>query len=77
VIHLYLNLSDPGTAEYCKRFEELGFFFAGMLPGGCGADALILQYLNNIALDYDRIKLQSALGRDLLAYIKSRDPARM
>lgn len=74
VIHLYLDLEDPGTAWYCERFEELGFFFAGILPGGCVGDALILQYLNNIALDYGRIKLESDMAKALLPYIRSRDP---
>ncbi|MCA1959561.1 MAG: ATP-binding protein [Desulfomonile sp.] len=74
-INLYLDLSDPLTAVMSERFEELGFFFAGILPAAARrGDALILQYLNNVALNYDMIRLDSDLAKDLLAYIKSHDP---
>lgn len=75
VIHLRLDLFDPRTSSYVDDFERLGFFFSGILPGGRGGDALILQYLNNVPLDYDKINIDSELGRELLAYIKARDPS--
>jgi len=74
VIHLGLDLFDPRISPYVDDFERLGFFFSGILPGGCRGDALILQYLNNVPLDYDKIKIDSELGRELLAYIKTQDP---
>ncbi|MBI5252274.1 MAG: GNAT family N-acetyltransferase [Desulfomonile tiedjei] len=74
VIHLLLDLCDPATSAYVERFEALGFFFAGILPGGCAGDGLILQYLNNVPLDYGKIKVESQIGRELLAYIKKLDP---
>jgi hypothetical protein len=75
ILNLYLNLSDPLTCIYTAQFEKLGFFFAGILPGGfADGDALILQYLNNVSIDYDAIRVKSALARKLLAYIKERDP---
>ncbi len=75
VIHLVLALSDPETARWCARFEELGFFFAGLLPLGLnGEDALILQYLNNIGIAYDDIRTASPFAAELLAYIRARDP---
>ncbi len=67
VIHLRLNLFDPATRAYTDDFEKLGFFFSGILPGGRGGDALILQYLNNVPLDYDKINIDSEIGRELLA----------
>ncbi|HMK37521.1 MAG TPA: GNAT family N-acetyltransferase [Desulfomonilaceae bacterium] len=73
-IQLYLDLADPGTARFCKHFEEMGFFFSGVLPGGSTGDALILQYLNNVPIDYDKIKLDSETARELLAYVRSKDP---
>ena len=45
IVHLYLNLSDPQTAHYTEQFENMGFFFAGILPGTRIGDALILQVL--------------------------------
>jgi anti-sigma regulatory factor (Ser/Thr protein kinase) len=74
VIHLRMDLFDPATPLYVDDFERLGFFFSGILPGACRGDALILQYLNNVPLDYDKINIDSELGRELLTYIKTQDP---
>jgi anti-sigma regulatory factor (Ser/Thr protein kinase) len=76
VIHLILNLSDPQTPRFCHRFEELGFFFAGVLPLGLSSgEALILQYLNTSCVPYSAIQTASRFGADLVAYVKSRDPS--
>jgi serine/threonine-protein kinase RsbW len=75
VIHLVLNLSDPHTSRFCSRFEELGFFFAGILPLGLATgDALILQYLNTVCGRYSAVQTASAFASDLVAYVKSCDP---
>jgi anti-sigma regulatory factor (Ser/Thr protein kinase) len=75
VIHLILNLSDPHTPGFCRRFEELGFFFAGVLPLGLPTgDALILQYLNTDCVPYSTIQTASRFGSDLVDYVKSCDP---
>jgi serine/threonine-protein kinase RsbW len=75
VIHLVLNLSDPQTSQYCSRFEELGFFFAGVLPLGLSSgDALILQYLNTVLAPYSAIQTASRFAAELVAYVKSCDP---
>jgi len=75
VIHLVLNLSDPQTARFCSRFEELGFFFAGILPLGFSfGDALILQYLNTVPAPYSTIQTASRFASDLVAYVRSCDP---
>lgn len=74
-INLFLNLSDPLTGMYTPQFEKLGFFFAGILPGGFkNGDALILQYLNNVPIDYDAIQVKSAIAQKLLAYVREQDP---
>jgi serine/threonine-protein kinase RsbW len=75
VIHLVLNLSDPRTSRFCSRFEELGFFFAGVIPLGLpSGDALILQYLNTVRAPYSAIQTASRSASELVAYIKSCDP---
>ncbi|MBI5570164.1 MAG: GNAT family N-acetyltransferase [Desulfomonile tiedjei] len=74
VINLYLDLSDPLTGSSVAAFEELGFFFSGILPGGCAGDALILQYLNNVPIDYEKVKVKSDMGRLLLDYVRQHDP---
>ena len=75
IVNLFLNLSDPLTGTYVPKFEKLGFFFAGILPGGFrNGDALILQYLNNVPIDYDAIQVKSAMAKKLLAYVRQQDP---
>jgi serine/threonine-protein kinase RsbW len=75
IVNLFLNLSDPLTGTYTLQFERLGFFFAGILPGGFkDGDALMLQYLNNVPIDYDAIQVKSAMAKKLLAYVKEQDP---
>lgn len=77
VIQLYASLAAPETARLCAELEAAGFFFAGLLPRGLdGDDALILQYLNNVAVDYDAIRTASSFGAELLEYIRRRDPDR-
>jgi serine/threonine-protein kinase RsbW len=75
IIHLVLNLADPPTALFCERFEELGFFFAGVLPLGLSSgDALVLQYLNIPRVPYSAIRTASPFAADLAAYVQSCDP---
>jgi serine/threonine-protein kinase RsbW len=56
--------------------EKRGFFFAGILPSSRFGDALILQYLNNVAIDYDKIHLQSDMAKEICRYIQTLDPYR-
>jgi serine/threonine-protein kinase RsbW len=75
IIHLILNLADPQAAQFCSRFEELGFFFAGILPFGLpSGDALVLQYLNTPHVPYTAIQTAGPFGSDLVAYVESCDP---
>ncbi|MGD2185457.1 MAG: hypothetical protein PVI71_04980 [Desulfobacterales bacterium] len=75
IINLFLNLADPLTGTYAKRLEKLGFFFAGILPAGLSdGDALILQYLNNVPIDYSAIQVKSTMAKKLLAYVHEHDP---
>jgi len=73
-IDLFLPLDDPTTCFVTAELEKLGFFFSGIQPEAGRGDALILQYLNNIPLDYDKVQVFSDLARDLLAYIRRLDP---
>jgi serine/threonine-protein kinase RsbW len=52
----------------------MGPFFAGVMPESLIGDALILQYLNNVDLDYSKILLVSDVAKELLTYISGRDP---
>ncbi len=73
-IYLYLDLGDPFTCLFTLEFEELGFFFSGLLPGAAKGDALILQYLNNVPIDYGKLRIKSEAGRSLLDYVQRLDP---
>jgi anti-sigma regulatory factor (Ser/Thr protein kinase) len=73
-INLFLNLEDPGTYSFTSEFEKLGFFFAGILPCARIGDTLILQYLNNVGLDYSKMHLYSDMAKEIHAYIQARDP---
>jgi len=73
-INLFLKLKDPLTYWMTEEFEKIGFFFAGILPESQIGDALILQYLNNVNLDYSKILLVSDAAKELLTYIRERDP---
>jgi hypothetical protein len=70
IIHLYLSLNDPLTYYLTSEFEKMGFFFAGIMPGTASKDALVLQYLNNIAIDYNKILLFNNNAKEILSYIK-------
>jgi anti-sigma regulatory factor (Ser/Thr protein kinase)/GNAT superfamily N-acetyltransferase len=76
VIQLHCNLGDPLTYYMIHEFEQLGFFFIGIKPSSTLGDSLILEYFNNVALDYDRIKVASAMGEELRSYVRKHDPNR-
>jgi len=67
---LILNLQDPATALMTGELEKLGFFLGGILPGDHFQEALILQHLNNIRMDYHKIHLSSDTAIELMEYIK-------
>ena len=72
VIHLFLDLRDPLTFSMAGEFEKLGFFFCGILPGAHFEDALVLQYLNNLQIHYDKIELYADVSKELLNHIRNR-----
>lgn len=72
VIYLYLNLENPFAPELMRCFEEIGFFFAGILPEGLhDQDAIILQYLNNLEVDFSSISLYCSFAQQILNYIQN------
>jgi anti-sigma regulatory factor (Ser/Thr protein kinase) len=73
-INLFLNLEDPLTYFLEEEFEEIGFFFSGILPASKAGDALILQFLNNVPFDYSKVVLYTDVAKEILAYIKTCDP---
>lgn len=75
IIHLYLNLGDPRTIRLTGEFEELGFFFAGLLPEAYpDGHGLILQFLDHAPVSYEAVVVETPFAREMLAYIRSLDP---
>ncbi|MNX19026.1 serine-protein kinase RsbW [compost metagenome] len=72
-VFLELNLTDPATAQLCHAYEEMGFFFSGILPREDGHDRLVFQFLNNQRPDYEAIRVASDFGQELLDYVKRQD----
>ena len=71
ILYLYLDLELPNTQILIEGCEMLGFFFSGVLPFGLrGRHAVILQYLNNIDIDFEKIKMYNPLAQELLSYIE-------
>jgi anti-sigma regulatory factor (Ser/Thr protein kinase) len=73
-INLFLPLEQAATSALAAELESLGFFFAGILPRSRFGDALILQHLNNVDLDYSKITAYSDMAKEILAYVQARDP---
>jgi serine/threonine-protein kinase RsbW len=73
-IQLFLPLTDPLTYSLTEEFEAMEFFFSGILPMSCVGDSLILQYLNDVVIDYDKIVLYTDLAKEIRDYVKSHDP---
>lgn len=73
-ITLYMNLEDPSLCHITDECEEMGFFYAGILPFSHVGDALLMQYLNNVPIDYGRINIACEMGQQILEYVRSSDP---
>ena len=73
-INLFLSLEDPLTSFMAAEFEKLDFFFSGILPMTAVGDALILQYLNNTVVDYDKVMAFGDSAKEILGYIRENDP---
>lgn len=69
-IYLYLDLEDENMPHLAKECEELGFFFAGILPCAMnGNHAMIFQYLNNLTFDFEAIVISNPQAKILKEYI--------
>lgn len=74
-IFIYLDLEDSNSPFVVQQLEQRGFFFSGLLPFGLnGRHTLILQYMNNLAINYDIIKPYADSAQELLRYVRSCDP---
>ncbi len=65
-IYIDLPLNNPATGYFANRFRELGFFYGAFIPQLRIGDTLRLQYLNNVEILRDDIKVASDFGENLL-----------
>ncbi len=76
-LFINIDLEAPCCPFVVQQCEQLGFFFAGILPFGLNSrHTLILQYMNNLAINYDIIKPYAAISQALLGYVRSCDSNR-
>lgn len=75
-IYLHLKMNDPLIIEHVPEFEKMQFFFAGIMPLAKGSGELILQYLNNCCMNYEKIKVASETAQEIKEYIGNLDPNR-
>lgn len=72
-VQLALPLDDPTAPALCAACEDMGFFFAGMMPFGlAGRDALLMQYLNLPEFDTGKLRLHGPEADELLGYVLGR-----
>jgi serine/threonine-protein kinase RsbW len=72
VITLYLKLSDPMTYHLGQKMEGLGFTVTGLMPGTEMGDVMVMQYFNNLRIDFESIDLYSEEARRTMDYIRRR-----
>lgn len=71
VSYLYLHAECPEAVTFADRCRNLGFFFCGYMPGEMGGrDALILQKLNKVAVDFSVLALAEDRSLDLMKFIE-------
>ena len=73
-IFLHIDMEDPNSSFVALECEQSGFFFSGVLPFGMNnKHEFTLQYMNNLAINYDIIKPYSQSATDILNFIRTFD----
>jgi len=76
VIDLRLDMCNKNLMKCVPQLEMLGFFFSGVMPDD-DKQFLMLQYLNNVPIDYNKIVCASEFAQQLKEYVKNCDPNRL
>lgn len=75
VVYLYLDMECPQAGAFAARCLDLGFCFCGYMPGEmAGKDALILQKLNNLTIDFSGISLADERAVEIMKFIEGEMP---
>lgn len=71
VIYLYIDMECPEAGTFASRCRDMGFFFCGYMPGEMnGRDALILQKLNDIRVDFTALSLVNEKAEAIVKFIE-------
>lgn len=73
VVELCLSMDKPGVSEAYKAAKDMGFFFAGVLPGSKQGDILLLSKMLSHTVNYERIKTHEG-ATAFLEQIRVLDP---
>ena len=74
-IYVQLPMNHPFLVEACEILESWGYFFNGIYPGTGHSDPyLVMGFLNNQILNYDKIHIVDEFGQELRDYVRSLDP---
>ena len=68
-------MTDPGIGPATRYLEKQNCFFAGVFPS-YPRPYLVLQYLNNVYMDYGQIAIDDSFTREIVDYVKGCDPNR-
>ncbi|MCK9515520.1 MAG: ATP-binding protein [Ottowia sp.] len=66
VIYLNLVMCDPAAAALAGQLADKGYLFGSIIPEFAKGDLLKLQYLNNVAVDPEKIATASPFTAQLL-----------
>lgn len=75
VVELYLPISVAAAPQCINIAETINFFFTGLLPETKFGDAVVMQYLNGVQVEYKELVIERQHTRQLLAYVAAQDPA--
>jgi serine/threonine-protein kinase RsbW len=71
VIYLFVDITNPKSPQIISECEQLGYFFSGFMPFGTnGKHTLILQYLNNMKIDFDLLNVNDSFAQKIKEYVK-------
>jgi serine/threonine-protein kinase RsbW len=71
MIYALLDLERPSCPFSCRVLEDIGFFFAGIIPCYPFPHTLILQYANNVKTDFGKLTALSPNARLLVEYVRA------
>lgn len=73
ILYLFIDMEDPHAVRLVEGLEQYGYMFAGIFPRYHHKHSLVLQYVNNIQFDYDKIVSLTPLATELKQYIRTLD----